>query len=88
MMNKLTVIFFTLIMISPFFSTILPLFSVTAATDLIVDGETIIISTAETYQSVVVKNGGNLTITSSDVAIMENLTVITNSFLKFTSLEA
>ncbi|MFX0065849.1 MAG: hypothetical protein ACFFC7_27055, partial [Candidatus Hermodarchaeota archaeon] len=63
------------------------IFQIIRASDLIVDGETIIISTSETYGSVTVKNGGNLTIIDTNVKIENDLTIQGNSFVEVTSTE-
>jgi len=49
--------------------------SAVTAGDLTVDGITVVISTSESYDTVVVKNGGNLTVTDPNVKITYGLFV-------------
>ncbi len=59
---------------------------VIASPDLIVDNESITISTVETYNNIIVRNGGILTIDASSVTVENRVIVESNSEFQFVEL--
>ncbi len=60
---------------------------VVASPDLIVDNESITISTVETYNSIIVRNGGTLTVDASSVTVETSVLVESNSEFRFIKLD-